>query len=45
MRDSGKLVDIWIRVSTEDRARGENLEYHEKKALFYDGPRDGRPEN
>jgi len=43
--DEKKSVGVWIRVSTEDRARGENLEYHEKKALFYDGPSDGKPNN
>jgi site-specific DNA recombinase len=30
-----KLVGIWIRVSTEDQARGESPEHHEKRAHFY----------
>ena len=28
-------VGIWIRVSTEDQARGESPEHHEKRARFY----------
>ena len=30
-----KPVGIWIRVSTEDQARGESPEHHEKRAMFY----------
>src|SRR5437870_5369442 len=30
-----KRVGIWIRVSTEDQARGESPEHHEKRARFY----------
>jgi site-specific DNA recombinase len=30
-----KAVGIWIRVSTEDQARGESPEHHEKRALAY----------
>ena len=30
-----KPVGIWIRVSTEDQARGESPEHHEKRASFY----------
>ena len=30
-----KAVGIWIRVSTEDRARGESPEHHEKRARAY----------
>jgi len=32
---TAKQVGIWIRVSTEDQARGESPEHHEKRALFY----------
>jgi len=28
-------VGIWIRVSTEDQARGESPEHHEKRARLY----------
>ena len=31
-RDTAKVVGIWIRVSTEDQARGESPEHHEKRA-------------
>ena len=31
----GKRVGIWIRVSTEDQARGESPEHHEKRARYY----------
>ncbi len=31
----GKSVGIWIRVSTEDQARGESPEHHEKRARLY----------
>ncbi|HZL16992.1 MAG TPA: recombinase family protein [Polyangia bacterium] len=30
-----KLVGIWVRVSTEDQARGESSEHHEKRARIY----------
>jgi len=30
-----KPVGIWIRVSTEDQAKGESPEHHEKRACFY----------
>src|ERR1035437_7079857 len=30
-----KKVGIWIRVSTEDQARGESPEHHEKRARSY----------
>jgi site-specific DNA recombinase len=30
-----KQVGIWIRVSTEDQARGESPEHHEKRARIY----------
>src|SRR5258708_24879181 len=32
---SGKLVGIWIRVSTEDQVRGESPETHERRARAY----------
>jgi site-specific DNA recombinase len=31
----GKSVGIWIRVSTEDQARGDSPEHHEKRAGYY----------
>ncbi len=36
-RSSGraKNVGIWIRVSTEDQAKGESPEHHEKRARYY----------
>jgi len=33
--DRKKPVGIWIRVSTEDQAKGESPEHHEKRARFY----------
>jgi len=33
--DKPKSVGIWIRVSTEDQARGESPEHHEKRASLY----------
>jgi site-specific DNA recombinase len=30
-----KPVGIWLRVSTEDQAKGESPEHHEKRARFY----------
>ncbi len=30
-----KVVGIWIRVSTEDQARGDSPEHHEKRARYY----------
>jgi site-specific DNA recombinase len=35
MEKPSKSVGIWIRVSTEDQARGESPEHHEKRARFY----------
>ena len=31
----GKSVGIWIRVSTEDQARGDSPEHHERRARAY----------
>ncbi len=33
--EAAKSVGIWIRVSTEDQARGESPEHHEKRARAY----------
>lgn len=33
--EPGKPVGIWIRVSTEDQAKGESPEHHEKRARLY----------
>ncbi len=33
--ESGKIVGIWIRVSTEDQVKGESPEHHEKRARYY----------
>ncbi len=33
--EASKPVGIWIRVSTEDQARGESPEHHEKRARYY----------
>jgi site-specific DNA recombinase len=33
--EPGKSVGIWIRVSTEDQARGESPEHHERRARYY----------
>src|SRR5579863_9666048 len=30
-----KAVGIWIRVSTEDQARGDSPEHHERRARYY----------
>lgn len=30
-----KRVGIWIRVSTEDQARGESPEHHQQRAQYY----------
>src|SRR3989338_6995472 len=30
-----KSVGIWIRVSTEEQAKGESPEHHEKRAQYY----------
>ena len=35
-----KIVGIWIRVSTEDQARGESPEHHEQRAKYYAQSRD-----
>ncbi len=34
-RTDPKAVGIWIRVSTEDQAKGESPEHHEKRARIY----------
>lgn len=34
-RNAPKAIGIWIRVSTEDQARGESPEHHEKRARAY----------
>src|SRR5215469_7700967 len=34
---AAKPVGIWIRVSTEDQAKGESPEHHEKRARDYAG--------
>ncbi|MCX6565134.1 MAG: recombinase family protein [Candidatus Aminicenantes bacterium] len=33
--EKNKPVGIWIRVSTEDQAKGESPEHHEKRARYY----------
>ncbi|HEV3374556.1 MAG TPA: recombinase family protein [Candidatus Acidoferrum sp.] len=33
--EAPKSVGIWIRVSTEDQAKGESPEHHERRAQFY----------
>src|SRR5271154_1737578 len=33
--ETPKAVGIWIRVSTEDQARGESPEHHERRARYY----------
>src|SRR5690242_20613732 len=33
--ESGRRVGIWIRVSTEDQAKGESPEHHEARARMY----------
>src|SRR5437762_12845779 len=33
--DAGKAVGIWIRVSTEDQAKGESPQHHEARAREY----------
>lgn len=35
LADATKAVGIWIRVSTEDQARGESPEHHERRAHAY----------
>ena len=34
-KNKAKSVGIWIRVSTEDQAKGESPEHHEQRARFY----------
>ncbi len=34
-KDDAKRVGIWIRVSTEDQAKGESPEHHERRAHYY----------
>ena len=33
--ESAKTVGIWIRVSTEDQAKGDSPEHHERRARHY----------
>jgi len=33
--EENKAIGIWIRVSTEDQAKGESPEHHEKRARLY----------
>lgn len=33
--EAKKIIGIWIRVSTEDQAKGESPEHHEKRAQLY----------
>ena len=33
--EEARQVGIWIRVSTEDQAKGESPEHHEKRARSY----------
>jgi site-specific DNA recombinase len=33
--EEAKQVGIWIRVSTEDQAKGESPEHHERRARYY----------
>ncbi len=33
--EESKKVGIWIRVSTEDQAKGESPEHHERRARYY----------
>ena len=33
--DPNKRVGVWIRVSTEDQAKGESPEHHERRARAY----------
>ena len=39
-RPETKQVGIWIRVSTEDQAKGDSPEHHEKRARHYAEPKD-----
>src|SRR5215475_1549516 len=34
-KPEAKIVGIWIRVSTEDQAKGESPEHHERRARYY----------
>src|SRR5438093_491694 len=34
-KDSGKRVGIWIRVSTDDQAKGDSPQHHEQRAREY----------
>src|SRR5437660_1396823 len=34
-KDSGKRVGIWIRVSTDDQAKGDSPQHHEQRARDY----------
>jgi len=40
--DTTKQVGIWIRVSTEDQARGDSPEHHERRARHYAESKDWR---
>lgn len=33
--ESTRSVGIWVRVSTEDQAKGESPEHHERRARAY----------
>jgi site-specific DNA recombinase len=35
LSDAPRSVGIWIRVSTEDQARGESPEHHERRGRYY----------
>lgn len=35
LNSASKRVGVWIRVSTEDQAKGESLEHHEQRARYY----------
>jgi site-specific DNA recombinase len=39
-RKEEKQVGIWIRVSTEDQARGDSPEHHEQRARYYADSKD-----
>jgi len=34
-KEKAKSVGIWLRVSTEDQAKGESPEHHERRARYY----------
>jgi len=39
-KTKARPVGIWIRVSTEDQARGDSPEHHERKTKAYAGSKD-----